>query len=255
MTHRANDYGSVARLYDSYVRVDFDLAFFQEEAAQVTGPVLELTAGTGRVSAGLLKAGSNLTCVDLSHDMLEILRQKLAGAASPPLAVCSDVRRLPFRDYYHLAVIPFNSFLEITDEEDQLRTLSEARSALIPGGTFICTLHNPPIRRRSFGSDPRLLGPFEIPESGGRLEVWVNETWNPGTRVAEAQQTYKLYDSTGSLEREQTMQLRFSLLEQPVFAAMVRETGFEIVELFGDYDRSSFNAESSPYMIWILRRP
>lgn len=255
MTHRANDYGPVARLYDSYVRVDFDLAFFQEEAAQVAGPILELTAGTGRVSAGLLNAGSSLTCVDLSRDMLEILRQKLAGAPRPPFAVCSDVRNLPFRDYYDLVLIAFNSFLEITDERDQLRTLSEVKSALISGGRFVCTLHNPPVRRRSFGSDPRLLGPFEIPESGGRLEVWVNETWHPGTPVAEARQTYKLYDSTGSLEQEQTMQLRFSLLEQPVFAAMVRETGFEVMELFGDYDRSSFNAESSPYMIWIVRRP
>jgi SAM-dependent methyltransferase len=255
MEGRMNDYGPVAHLYDTYVRVDLDLPFFREEAGRVSGPVLELTAGTGRVSVGLLEAGSELTCVDFSREMLKVLRDKFGTAARPPFAVCADIRSLPFEDYYHLAVIPFNSFLEITDERNQLRTLSEAKSALAPGGSLICTLHNPVVRSRSFGSEPRLLGPFDLPDADGKLEVWVRETWNEETRVAQAEQTFKLFDHMGALESEQVMRLQFSLIEQPAFAALARETGLEVTELLGDYDRSSFNAESSPYMIWLLRRP
>lgn len=254
MTDIVNDYGPVAWLYDTYVRVVFDLPFFRQEAARATGPVLELAAGTGRISEVLVAAKVVVTCVDVSRDMLRVLKRKLGGVAKPPLVVCADMRRLPFQDYYHLVVIPFNSFLEITDERDRMQTLSEVRRVLMPGGRLVCTLHNPTVRRRSFGSDPRLLGQFEVPGSGGNLEVWVSETWKPETEVAEAVQTYRLYDAHGSLEREQVMRVRFSLIEQPAFVSMARESGFEVVELLGDYDRSEFNAESSPYMIWILQR-
>ncbi len=255
MTDSVNDYGPVASLYDSYVHVDFDLPFFVDEAKRVAGPVLELAAGTGRVSESLLKVTPRLTCVDVSRDMLEVLEQKIAGAARLPRTVCADMRYLPFKDCYHLVLIPFNSFLEVTEARDQVRVLSEVWSTLIPGGSLVCTLHNPRVRGRSFGSDERMLGRFDIAESGGSLEVWLRESWNSEVRVAEAEQTYKLFDSMGSLEREQTMRLRFSLIEKDDFAAMARETGFEVAELLGDYDRSPFDAELSPYMIWILRRP
>jgi SAM-dependent methyltransferase len=255
MTDGVNDYGPVAWLYDRYVQVEFDLPFFREEAAHATGPVLELTAGTGRVSGCLLETGANLTCVDVSRDMLHVLTRKFSRVSHAPLTVCADIRHLPLRDCYRLLVIPFNSFLEVTDERDQLLALSEARSALVRGGRIICTLHNPTVRRRSFGSKPRLLGRFELPESGGHVEIWVREKWRQETRVAEAEQSYRLYDNSGSLEREHTMYVRFALIEQPAFNAMVQDAGLEVIELFGDYDRSSFHAESSPYMIWILRRP
>ncbi|MBL7128435.1 MAG: hypothetical protein ISS16_05550 [Ignavibacteria bacterium] len=44
------DYEKIARYYDSYVLVDFDIKFFLEEAKKVSGKVLELMSGTGRVS-------------------------------------------------------------------------------------------------------------------------------------------------------------------------------------------------------------
>ena len=38
------DYEKIARLYDSYVKADFDLNFFLEEVKKVSGNVLELLA-------------------------------------------------------------------------------------------------------------------------------------------------------------------------------------------------------------------
>jgi hypothetical protein len=58
------DYDSVAALYDTYVTADDDVSFFVSEIQQTTGPVLELTSGTGRLSVPLLEAGADLTCVD-----------------------------------------------------------------------------------------------------------------------------------------------------------------------------------------------
>ena len=56
----------VADLYDLYVRTDFDVSFWREIAGSADGEVLELMAGTGRVSLSLLENGVRLVCVDIS---------------------------------------------------------------------------------------------------------------------------------------------------------------------------------------------
>ena len=46
----AIDYSKVAGLYASCVRLEEDIPIFVEECREVDGPVVELMAGTGRVS-------------------------------------------------------------------------------------------------------------------------------------------------------------------------------------------------------------
>jgi predicted RNA methylase len=70
------DYARLADFYDTFVRSAFDIAFFIKEAKGVSGEVLELMAGTGRVSVPLVESGVRLTCVDNSPEMLAKLRAK-----------------------------------------------------------------------------------------------------------------------------------------------------------------------------------
>jgi ubiquinone/menaquinone biosynthesis C-methylase UbiE len=72
------EWDRVAPFYDNYAQATFDIQFFVQEATKIPGEVLELMAGTGRVSLPLVKAGVHLTCVDNTPEMLAILRQKLA---------------------------------------------------------------------------------------------------------------------------------------------------------------------------------
>ena len=65
-------------LYDRDVTAEYDVPFFRSEVEAVKGPVLELMAGTGRLSLPLIEAGATSTCVDSSAGMLEVLSRKLA---------------------------------------------------------------------------------------------------------------------------------------------------------------------------------
>ena len=53
-----NSYDRIADLYDHYVTVDYDIQFWLDECRDVD-EVLEVTAGTGRVTLPLLRAGRN----------------------------------------------------------------------------------------------------------------------------------------------------------------------------------------------------
>ena len=90
----AINYSLIADIYDSYVRTERDIPFFPQEASQVSGEILELMSGTGRVSVPLIKAGVRLTCVDSSPEMLEILRRKLEAAGLEADVHLADVREL-----------------------------------------------------------------------------------------------------------------------------------------------------------------
>ncbi len=109
-----NDYDPIADLYDVYVPATFDIDFFIEETKKVTGEVLELTSGSGRISIPLLEQGVKLTCVDISAGLNAILENKLQMLGLKADVYQMDVCELYLKEKYELVIIPFNSFAHIT---------------------------------------------------------------------------------------------------------------------------------------------
>jgi SAM-dependent methyltransferase len=163
------DYDSIAEIYDLYVKADYDLPFFLSETKAVTSPIIELMAGTGRLSIPLIEAGATLTCVDSSSGMLAILLRKLKQRGLHADLHCADVCRLDLPARFELAILPFQTFMEIIGEENQRAALESVFKCLAPGGCFICTLHNPAIRRQQVDGLLRLVGQF--PTESGTLVV------------------------------------------------------------------------------------
>jgi SAM-dependent methyltransferase len=246
-------YGPIAPLYDTYVRADFDLDFFRECVRRRAGPVLELMAGTGRVSRAIFECNRRLTCVDISREMLRALSGRFAGALPGPRVVCADVRSLPLESCYELAFIPFNSFSELTAVEDQHQALAELNRVLMADGQLICTLHNPEVRIRSLDGRERLLGRYAL-EGERELEIRVTGVLTGATGMAQSRQVFRVYDRSGELVTEQLQVVHFALITQESFADLARCNGFDVVQLAGDYDGSSYDHRTSPYMIWTMKK-
>jgi predicted RNA methylase len=87
-----DSYSPIAALYDTYVQADFDLDFFRECVSRCSGPVLDLMAETGRVSQAIFECNPRLTCVDISREMLRVLRGRFSSVRPRPAVVCADVR-------------------------------------------------------------------------------------------------------------------------------------------------------------------
>jgi SAM-dependent methyltransferase len=242
---------SVASLYDLYVTATFDVPFFLAEAKAAGGPVLELMSGTGRVSLPLVEAGVPLTCVDASGEMLRRLRQKLSAGGLEATVVQGDVRQLDLANTFDLAILPFHSFSELVDPSDQHAVLAAVHRHLRRGARFICTLHNPSVRRTSVDGQPRLVGKFPL-EGEGSLLLWSASRFAGQDGVVEGVQVYQEYDARGVLRRQRMLDMRFALIGRDEFEQRAGGAGFRVAGLYGDYDRSPFEMDSSPYMIWIL---
>lgn len=245
------DYDGIAEIYDLYVTADYDVPFFLKEVEAVKGPVLELMAGTGRLSLPLVEAGARLTCVDSSQGMLDVLSRKLERRGLHAEVRCLDVCRLDLPPQFELAILPFQAFMEIVGEESQRAALASIFASLAPGGRFVCTLHNPAVRRTQVDGVLRIVGRF--PAEDGTLVVSGFETG--GKPVVSRLQFFELFGPDGLLRWKRVLPMEFALIEKDSFERMARDAGFQVLELHGSYDRSAFDPARSPVMIWSLERP
>jgi hypothetical protein len=151
---------------------------------------------------------------------------------------------------FQLAILPFQSFMEIVGEERQRQALSAVFACLSPGGRFICTLHNPVVRRRQIDGVLRIVGRF--PTKDGTLVVSGFE--QGGQPVVTRLQFFEFFGNDGHSRSKRLWPMEFALIEKEEFESMARAAGFRVLDLYGDYDRSPFDGIMSPVMIWILEK-
>lgn len=246
----ALDYEQIAHLYDSYLRFTDDVPFFLQFCQEIGGSVVELMCGTGRISLPLLKAGVNLTCVDASPTMLNILRQKLASQNLTAHLIEADVADLQLDSTFDLVLLPFQSFHELQTEVERQQTLHKIAQVLKPSGRFICTLHNPKIRLQSLDQGITHYGPFPLVDGTGSVRLSVEMLdYDTETGMVSGQQTISQFDEADQNVAEYRLPVQFSLIEFERFHELLQVAGFSIEEIFGNYDQSSFIPEKSPFIV------
>lgn len=250
----AFDYSAIADIYDDFCVFDADLGFFRELAGHTGGAVLELMAGTGRVSLPMLDEGADLTCVDSSQAMLGILCRKLAARGLYASTICADVCRLPLMEGYELVVLPFQGFCELVGEMAQRGVMAEVARVLAPGCRFVCTSHNPAVRRETIDGRWHEMGRFEN-SAGHTLVLQLRTDYSDRPEVVVGRQKVEIFGRGGRLLETREVDLEFSLVAPDEIISQASKVGLRVVELMGDYGGAAFDPSSSPAFIAVLERP
>lgn len=80
LARRARSFGAVAEAYDR-ARPDYPTELFAHVAQESPGPrVIEVGAGTGKATTGLLARGLRVTCLEPDAQMAAVLTARTAGA-------------------------------------------------------------------------------------------------------------------------------------------------------------------------------
>lgn len=245
----ATDYEQLARVYDALVTAADDVPFFLEEARRAGGDVVEIMAGTGRVSLPLATAGIPLTCVDVSPAMLARLRRKLADRGATADVVQQSAAALDLGRRYALAFVAFHSFEELVQDAERRDALVRIREHLAPGGRFVCTLHDPAVRLRAVDPDREQRWRFRDPDFEREIELALRTAYDPGARCVRGRERLTV-PATGEVLADLT--LCFRLTGQAEFRALAEACGYGVDALYGGYDRSPYVEGTSPTMIWCL---
>ncbi|WP_409491154.1 daptide-type RiPP biosynthesis methyltransferase [Amycolatopsis sp. cmx-11-12] len=105
-----------------------------------SGPVLELAVGTGRVTFPLLELGFEVTALELSDTMLDVLRRRLRNAPKDVRDRCTVVQgdMGAFKlDKRFGTVIISPGTLSVLDDDGRAGLYASVREHLAPGGRFL----------------------------------------------------------------------------------------------------------------------
>jgi SAM-dependent methyltransferase len=244
------DFDIVADLYDAYVNTDMDIGFYME-LCRGRKSILELMCGTGRISMPLIREGFRMTCVDYSEGMLNVFRKKLKENEQADI-LCQDICHLQLNNRYDLAFIPFNSISEITDGAKRKQALKGIYEYLLPGGLFFCTLYNPAYRIKLADGNLAILGKFDM-ECGRSLVVSFYNVYSEKDKNISGMQFYEIYDACGKLSDKRALEIRFSVISKDEMLEAAENAGFAFKEIYGDYDKRPFYAESR-FMNFLFQR-
>lgn len=84
--------------------------------------------------------------------------------------------------------------------------------------------------------------------------MWLSEH-DRGNDVIEVNEFFETYHIDGRLQEKIWSSVTFHLLAKSAFDTMIHSVGFEVVALYGDYAKSPFDEQMSPFMIWVLQNP
>ncbi len=233
------------------------------------GWILDLACGTGRHTIPLANEGYNIVGMDISAGLLRIAKQHKTQAS----LIQADMQHLPFKKGTFAAALSVdNSFGYLPSEKDDLESLKEAHKTLRTGGVLVLDVFNreqlvqkytkqrlsarlkwlalPTLLRLPNRLSKRMLFWFyhwrsypsfyllqkrTVSRDGGWLcDFWVVCDKTDG-RLLTFEHVARLYT--------------LSRLQELLF-----EADFQVNQVFGDYEKQEFSADSSRLIVLAAAR-
>jgi SAM-dependent methyltransferase len=118
-----------------------DLPLWRELAAATDGPVLDVGAGTGRVTLDLARLGFDVVALDTEVALLEALEERAAAADVTVGTVAADARAFDLgAQRFGLIIVPMQTVQLLGGAAGRGRFLATAAAHLAPGGLLAAAL-------------------------------------------------------------------------------------------------------------------
>jgi len=231
-----------------------DVAFWQSLAQRTRGKILELGAGTGRLTLPLSRvAGRRVIGIDRSAPMLARavakLKRKRPGALKPPRyasrLILGDIRELPFEDgSFKLVIAPYGMLQSLTRERDLTRALAEAARVLAPGGVLGVDLVPDLPAWDEYRRSVRFRG--KMGAASVRLIESVRQDRRKGLTIFDQQ---FVETRRGQKPKSRRFSLAFRTLPVPRVVGRLEYAGFDVEHVLGDYRGGKWDVRAD---VWLL---
>jgi SAM-dependent methyltransferase len=193
-----------------------DLPVWRELAGRAAGPVLDLGAGTGRVTLDLADRGHALTALDSDAELLDELARRAEEGGLEVTCILADARCLPETEPFALAIAPMQFLQIMGGPAERGRLLRGVAQELVPGGLFAAAVTDldeavapedaaPPLPEVT-ESDRWVYSciPLDVrPHPRGIVVEWLRQKVSPKGELTEERRTQVLEElHPEQLERE-----------------------------------------------------
>jgi len=225
-------------LYDAIHKTyRWDKQLITSAAEQVGGPVLELAAGTGRLTHIILDLGLDYTGIDLSDEFIRTAQEKYGDAATFHVG---DMQQFKLGSLYKFIFIGFNSFLHNLTDEAALKCLSCVRNHLDDSGQFLVSIFipDPSFLYRDKNQLYPATSYFDF--EGDACRIMETNTFNEESQVNHLK--WQL-ERDGDLEKE-IYEYKMRMFYPHMMDLLLNDAGLNIINKMGDYDGSPMDEES-----------
>ncbi len=236
-----------------------DKQFYLDLCLSRGGKVLELGCGTGRILLPIASSGLNIVGLDLSEHMLSKCREKIAFQSQEIQdrirLVQGSMTDFQLEDTFNTVIIPFRPFQHLLSVDDQLACLQCVNKHLEDNGylAFDCFQVNlqkitDPLRFEEAEDMPET----ELADGRKIRRCGRFAATHPAEQYNEVEIIYYITDTNGKTERVVNgFPMRYFFRYE--IEHLLARSGFEIAELYGDFDRSPL-VEESPEMIFVAKK-
>jgi len=200
--------------------------------------VLDIACGTGCPMISLCRQGLDVTGVDNSQAMLNVLNQKLCEQKYIAHLVCSNMSNFDLQTQFDLTIIARSGFLHLTTTEDQIKALNAINHHLVDEGILTFSTNYPNfelLAKALHGIKNQLEAEFQN-STGNFVKIFSESIIDPETQTINSKWTFKEFNAENELVkvRERPLKLRFTFPSEIEHLLVI--CGFKVLERYGGYD-------------------
>ncbi len=227
-----------------------DVEWYTERLGDLGGPVLELGAGTGRVTVPLAAAGLTVIAIDIGTPMLRLLKKKasatLGTGATRVRLVCGDMTQLPLRGRFAAAFSAYNSLACVLRRGALRRCFREVHRRLGEDAPWLfdIAVHRP----EDYADGPKTFDwSAWTTDDGQVIRRRVSLRNAPEKERLEHVYTYRWKDSDGA-PQERTVNFALNTFPPEDYVRMVEESGFRVRSV----EEKTFAGREGQHRMWVF---
>jgi len=256
--HQNSTYVEYPEYYDFAHCQKQDIPFFLDYAGECGCPILELASGTGRLLIPIAQAGYRITGIDTAPGMLAICRERVEclDLVDRVTLVQADMSAFELQEKeFSLAYVPLRSFAHLFTQAEQLGCLERVYNHLRQGGLFIVAMFalNYSAVAEDREGELRVLREFELPNKHRVVQTQRFIRYDRKEQILYFEFKFEQYDTAGGLLCERTVPMDMRYASRYELQLLMERVGFEIINIFRDYDKNPFNGKYE--IIMVARKP
>lgn len=251
--HGWDDY---ARFYDwenAQTMGRRDIRFWQQLAARIDGPMLELGCGTGRILVPLARSGARVVGIDRSASMLAWAhkRARRARLGAGVHLVRGDIGSLPFpAASFRLVAAPYGILQSLLDDATLDATLASVHRVLGAGGTFGIDMVSDLVSWPEYRRRVKLQGTVDR----GRAHLTLIETVRQDPERGITSFDQEFLERRGRDSQSHQFSLSFRTVSIEAMVERLERAGFRVSAVLGDYRSGPWDPRADVWLI-LARRP
>lgn len=237
-----------AKFYDLICgKFKADVEFYKKEAKKARGKVLEIACGTGRVYLELLKKGIDTYGIDISRNMLNVLRKKAKELGLKPKVYLADMRNFKLKHKFSLIIIPFRSFLHNLTIGDQLKALKNFKRHLLPKGKLILNFYfpNPEVILKTYGKEIK-----KLVKTKKEKFMWIKKSYFVDEPNQIVEFITKIIKGNKVVMKDK---LRIAFIYKREFELLLKLAGFKKWKVYGGFNYQPLKSYKQE-MVWVVEK-